>query len=231
MQVTSHEVMTPNLKYIFLRHTRKTTAREKCGQIHFSVYKYNLHQGVMGSNAEGVATAPRPASKRKGNIWRTGWLWINCIIWCILTGIPGILCILLVPFIGLSAAQKLTWRCSVVFFRIVLWSAGCPYTVSGLEQLDLKRSYFFASNHESVFDVPLLFAALPFWLISVAKKSLSYIPIFGWAVACGGTVFIDRKNTDKAIQSMKDAELSLRKRPRSVLVVSMIFLDSFGNFS
>ena len=44
-------------------------------------------------------------------------------------------------------------------------------------------------------------------------------------------MFIDRKNTDKAIQSMKDAELSLRKRPRSVLVVSMIFLDSFGNFS
>ncbi len=108
----------------------------------------------------------------------------------------------------------------MVFFKIVLWAAGCPYTVSGLENLDLKKSYFFASNHESVFYVPLLFSALPFWLISVAKKSLSYIPVFGWAVACGGTVFIDRKNTDKAILSMKKAEESLRRRPRSVLVVS-----------
>ncbi len=162
----------------------------------------------------------RAPPKRKGDWFRTIWLWFNCIIWCILTGIPGILCILLVPFIGLSAAQKLTWRCSVVFFKIVLWAAGCPYSVSGLENLDLKKSYFFASNHESVFDVPLLFSALPFWLISVAKKSLSYIPIFGWAVACGGTVFIDRKNTEKAILSMKKAEESLRKRPRSVLVVS-----------
>ena len=164
--------------------------------------------------------AEKKPTKGKGNLPRTIWLWFNCIIWCILTGVPAILCILFVPFVGLSAAQKMTWRCSVVFFRVVLWAAGCPYTVSGLENLDIKRSYFFASNHESVFDVPLLFAALPFWLISVAKKSLSYIPIFSWAVACGGTVFIDRKNTDRAIQAKKAAEESLRKRPRSVLVVS-----------
>jgi hypothetical protein len=123
----------------------------------------------LSMSAENETRAP---PKRKGDWFRTTWLWFNCIIWCILTGVPGILCILLVPFIGLSAAQKLTWRCSVVFFKIVLWAAGCPYTVSGLENLDLKKSYFFASNHESVFDVPLLFSALPFWLISVIRPLL-----------------------------------------------------------
>ena len=59
------------------------------------------------------------------------------------------------------------------------------------------------------------FAALPFWLISIAKKSLRMVPVFGWAVAAGGTVRIDRKNHAADMKSMKVAEESLRKRPRS----------------
>ena len=82
----------------------------------------------------------------------------------------------------------------------------------------MNKTYFFACNHESYFDVPLLFAALPFWIITVAKKSLSYIPVFGWAVAAGGTIFVDRASTTKAVKAMKQAEESLRNRPRSVLV-------------
>jgi 1-acyl-sn-glycerol-3-phosphate acyltransferase len=69
--------------------------------------------------------------------------------------------------------------------------------VLGLENLEADKTYFIASNHESHFDVPLIFGTLPFWLISVAKQSLAYIPVFGWAVAAGGTVWIDRKNTGK----------------------------------
>ena len=128
------------------------------------------------------------------------------------------LVILLTPFLGLSKCQRLCWRCSTIFFKIVLWSSGCAYTVEGLEQLDPNGNYFFACNHESLWDVPLVFAALPFWLISIAKKSLRLVPVFGWAVAAGGTVWIDRKNHAADMQSMKVAEESLRKRPRSLLL-------------
>ena len=53
------------------------------------------------------------------------------------------------------------WRCATIYFKIVLWSSGCPYTVEGLEQLDPNGNYFFASNHESLWDVPLIFAGCP----------------------------------------------------------------------
>jgi len=139
------------------------------------------------------------------------------LIWCPLTGIPAMLVILLTPFLGLSKCQRLCWRCSTIFFKIVLWSSGCAYTVEGLEQLDPEGNYFFACNHESLWDVPLVFAALPFWLISIAKKSLRLVPVFGWAVAAGGTVWIDRKNHAADMKSMQVAEESLRKRPRSRL--------------
>jgi len=142
----------------------------------------------------------------------------------------------------------------VCFFRILLWAAGCSYTVRppprdppcaatashvplqtppspcraawvaprprrtkycarqvvGMENLDENQTYFFCSNHESHFDVPLIFSTLPFWLISIAKKSLMYIPIFGWAVAAGGTVWIDRKNTEKVRSS---TSLDLATKP------------------
>lgn len=91
--------------------------------------------------------------------------------------------------------------------------------VVGLDNLDAKKTYFFASNHESHFDACLIFSTLPFWLISLAKKSLLYVPIFGWAVAAGGTVWVDRKNTSNAVNSMANAAKSLTKRPgRSVIV-------------
>mmetsp|Transcript_7402 Transcript_7402/g.14693 ORF Transcript_7402/g.14693 Transcript_7402/m.14693 type:complete len:307 (-) Transcript_7402:27-947(-) len=176
------------------------------------VGKKDAPQGVSISGTK----SERPNSG--GSIIRTIWVWLNIVIWTILTGIPAMLCMLLIPFLGLSGAQRCTWRCSVVFFRLVLWSSACPYSVMGLENLDPNGNYFFAGNHESLWDVPLIFAILPFWLISVAKKSLRMVPIFGWAVAAGGTVWIDRKNSERARQSMDAAEKSLRSRPRSVLV-------------
>lgn len=152
------------------------------------------------------------------SLLRSFWVFLVALIWCPLTGIPAMLAILLTPFLGLSKCQRMTWRCSTVFFKIVLWASGCPYTVQGLENLDPDANYFFACNHESLWDVPLVFAVTPFWLISIAKKSLRLVPVFGWAVAAGGTVWIDRKNHEADMKSMQTAEQSLRKRPRSVLI-------------
>ena len=69
---------------------------------------------------------------------------------------------------GLSKCQRLCWRCATIYFKIVLWSSGCPYTVEGLEQLDPNGNYFFASNHESLWDVPLIFAGFPPRLTNVS---------------------------------------------------------------
>jgi len=177
--------------------------------------------GVKDKSQGQVASVTSKGSEKivqVGSIFRTLWVWLNILIWTLLCGIPAMLCILLVPFLGLSGAQRLTWRCAVVFFRLVLWSSNCPYTVTGLENVDPDGNYFFAANHESLWDVPLLFSVLPYWLIAVAKKSIAMVPIFGWAVAAGGTVWVDRKNSASAKKTMDEAEKSLRARPRSVLV-------------
>jgi hypothetical protein len=58
---------------------------------------------------------------------------------------------------------------------------GCKCEARGLEKLDLKQHYVLASNHESLTDTALIYSMLPKrHLISVSKKELSYIPVFGW---------------------------------------------------
>lgn len=49
-------------------------------------------------------------------------------------------------------------------------------------------------NHISYVDIPLLMANLP--TAFVAKKQLASWPIFGEAMRCGGTVFVDRDNKE-----------------------------------
>ena len=64
----------------------------------------------------------------------------------------------------------------------------------------------------------MAFAAFPFWLIAIAKKIIAYFPIFGWAVALGGTIFVQRSNHKKALDSLNAGQKSLQEKPRSVLL-------------
>jgi 1-acyl-sn-glycerol-3-phosphate acyltransferase len=106
------------------------------------------------------------------------------------------------------------WRCACVYFRLCLWASGVSYCVVGLERLDPASHYFFACNHRSDFDIPLAFAAIPFWLISIAKSSIAWVPIFGWAVALAGSVFVDRSDRQRAVGALDRARDDLVRRPR-----------------
>lgn len=56
----------------------------------------------------------------------------------------------------------------------------------------------FVSNHQSIYDTPVLFASLPYQLRIIAKASLARFPVLGWHLKRGGHLFVDRKNPDRA---------------------------------
>ena len=160
--------------------------------------------------------SPAAYNRKNGSIIRTIWALINSVVWLVVLGFGVLVCALMIPIIGLTKAQRLTWRIACIYFRICLWASSVSYTVIGLENLDPAGNYFFACNHQSDYDIPLMFAVVPFWLISIAKSSIAYIPIFGWAVALGGTIFIQRSNHNKAVNSLDGGCKALRRRPRLV---------------
>ena len=62
------------------------------------------------------------------------------------------------------------------------------------------------ANHQSQFDIPILYTLLPGVPLSfVAKQSLFSIPFLGWAMRAAGHIAIDRDNRRKAMHSIDQA--------------------------
>jgi 1-acyl-sn-glycerol-3-phosphate acyltransferase len=83
-------------------------------------------------------------------------------------------------------------RCARAWSWLILKTTGVEVSVEGLDRLDPARSYVFAANHQSIYDIPILFASLPFQLRIIAKDSLGRIPFMGWHLQRTGHVLVDR---------------------------------------
>lgn len=105
---------------------------------------------------------------------------------------------------GTLTREAVDARCELLG-RGCLEDAQIDLVVKGLDQLDLSQPYLFMSNHQSLYDIPILFAALKGRLRMVAKKELFRVPIWGQALQVAEFVSIDRKDRYKAVQSLKEA--------------------------
>jgi 1-acyl-sn-glycerol-3-phosphate acyltransferase len=89
--------------------------------------------------------------------------------------------------------------------------------VKGLENVDPRGVYVFTSNHLSTYDILAVLRLQPARRVRfIAKKSLFYIPFFGWAIALAGYIAIDRGNRKRAMDSM---QVALRRIQRGTSVV------------
>ena len=90
-------------------------------------------------------------------------------------------------------------KCARAWSWLILKTTGVHVDVEGLEHLDPSRSYVFAANHQSIYDIPILFASLPFQLRILAKDSLGRIPFMGWHLHRTGHVLVDRSKSGAGV--------------------------------
>jgi 1-acyl-sn-glycerol-3-phosphate acyltransferase len=88
--------------------------------------------------------------------------------------------------------------CARTWSRLILWTTGVRVQVVGLDRLAPGRTYVFASNHQSIYDIPILFWSMPYQLRIIAKDSLGKFPILGWHLSRTGHLLVDRKRPDRA---------------------------------
>ena len=138
----------------------------------------------------------------------------------------GNLYLLLGSIVFGSLSILVSWippRGNSVFLIARLWSilllkASClRVRVSSEAELDPKASYVLLSNHQSLFDIPVLLSTVPGQVRMMAKRSLFRIPIFGWGLAFGGFIPIDRGDRSTAKQSFSSA-LAKIKNGTSILL-------------
>jgi 1-acyl-sn-glycerol-3-phosphate acyltransferase len=89
--------------------------------------------------------------------------------------------------------------------RMILVAAGVRVRVQGAEHVSPSGSVVFMANHQSMFDIPVLFAHLPQDFRWLAKKELFTIPLFGYSMSKAGHISIDRSDRKSAHGSLHEA--------------------------
>lgn len=84
-------------------------------------------------------------------------------------------------------------QCARAWSRLILTTTGVRVTVRQEHPLDPNGSYIFASNHQSIYDIPIVFASMPRQLRIVAKASLGRFPFLGWHLRWTGHLLVDRE--------------------------------------
>ena len=87
--------------------------------------------------------------------------------------------------------------CARLWSWLILKTTGVRVRVEGLERIVPGRTYVFVSNHQSIYDIPVIFASLPYQLRIIAKASLARFPVLGWHLRRGGHLFVDRERPDR----------------------------------
>jgi 1-acyl-sn-glycerol-3-phosphate acyltransferase len=126
--------------------------------------------------------------------WRTVFFLIPAIgVYTIVLGTASILSSFVDP------GGDFGHRCARAWAWLILKTTGVRVTVRGGEQLRADASYVFAANHQSIYDIPIVFASLARQLRIPAKESLANFPFIGWHLRRTGHLIIDRANPGAGI--------------------------------
>ena len=88
--------------------------------------------------------------------------------------------------------------CARAWSWLILATTGVDVAVKGLDRVEPGKTYVFISNHQSIYDIPVIFASLPFQLRIIAKESLGRFPFLGWHLIRAGLLLVDRSNPDRS---------------------------------
>lgn len=99
--------------------------------------------------------------------------------------------------------------CGAVWARMNGYMTPICVKVSGRENIIRKQSYVIVSNHQSQYDIFVLYGWLNIDFKWVMKQELRKVPGIGIGCEKVGHIFIDRSNHDRALASLNDAKLKI----------------------
>lgn len=123
------------------------------------------------------------------------------LLWPLLNAFQSVLVVLWTAFwitvaLAVSVVTRGTGTSLAMARRVwapgILALGGARLVTRGLENLPSEGPVYIVSNHQSNFDIPALFAALPRPLRFVAKQELAAIPFLGWYIRAMGMITVDR---------------------------------------
>ncbi len=126
--------------------------------------------------------------------WRTVFFLIPVIgFYTIALGIVSLLSTLV------DRRGRFAHRCAQWWARLILVTSGVRVERRGAALPPPDESCVFVSNHASIYDIPILFTAVPRQLRIVAKQGLGRFPFIGWHLRWSGHLLVNRQNPGAGI--------------------------------
>ena len=94
---------------------------------------------------------------------------------------------------------------SRAFYRLMF----LPISVDGAEHIQPNQSYVFVSNHQSMFDVWLIYGWLPVVFKWLMKAEIRRIPFVGTACRAAGHIYVNRSHAKASVESLREIERQL----------------------
>jgi len=121
-----------------------------------------------------------------------------------------------------SGSMNMSWREGVNSMMatvgdLVISLAGVELVVNGEEYLENERPAVFVLNHQSNIDLFLAAKLIRHDAVGIAKKELKSYPVIGQMMQAAGIIFVDRKNSKKAIAAMAPA-IDALKNGTSIII-------------
>jgi 1-acyl-sn-glycerol-3-phosphate acyltransferase len=127
-------------------------------------------------------------------------------VWALLLFIVTLVIVIFfyAPCFFLNDPAKARWHRTVsrVWMILYLNLIACPLRIRGQENFKDGTNYIVVCNHNSLMDVPVSTPFMPRANKTIAKKSFTKVPIFGWIYAFG-SVLVDR-NSDASRRKSYD---------------------------
>jgi len=136
-------------------------------------------------------------------VLRTLFFYITFFPWTFLSAIIAL-------FISLISPEK-THQFIHFWGRVCLFLAGLKIEVAGAENIPLDKPAIYVSNHQSNFDIPIIYSGLPIPFNWLAKKELFRVPLFGLGMKRNGNIPIDRSNRKTTMHSIITAAQRIKE--------------------
>ncbi len=129
------------------------------------------------------------------------WLIIYPLAWAL-----TILVAISVSIFSILGASRFAGRyIAKAWGRIVLWITPARVIRSGLHHVQPNQSYVVVANHQSTYDILLVYGYLPLDFKWVMKIELRKMPFVGFACEKMGHIYVDRRNRKASILAMQEA--------------------------
>ncbi len=137
--------------------------------------------------------------------------WIFTAVFCALGSL-----LLLVTFRAFS--YSLASRLLRIYGRGMCWLSRVEVVIEGEEHLDTAAPCVIAMNHTSIIDIFVISSYMPPRLVVVGKKEMLLVPFVGQFYWLMRFITVDRKNSVRAVASMKRANRLIDENKLRVLV-------------